>query len=1012
MSTNIQVAVRIRPFLPFEAGSKSCIDVLRTDPDDSSPSQGNAVRIHSQAGSNKDGHTFTFDRCFGGGATQVELYQSMVLPLLRSCLEGYNATTLAYGQTGAGKTYTTLGPATSPDFFKSSSAKHSHEFDAVGILPRALRDLFVHLDQKRASLNGNIDNPASSSEEDSGNDFVCETSSADSDEMAINLNKSPITRRLSSQVSDTSNTKQPFEYQVKLQFLELYGEEIRDLLTTSSSTQQKIVIRDLAGDAEAIGATEVPVASAQEAMVCLTRGMLRRVTGATAMNAESSRSHAIMSVMIKQVTRSFSEGEGAATVLRKSKFNFVDLAGSERQKRTNAKGQRLKEGININKGLLVLGNVISALASGESKFVPFRDSKLTRLLRGSLGGNHKTLMIACASPSHKNAEESLNCLRYANRAKNIQNLATVNVDPHSKLVNLLRGQVEALAGELLRLSNRGGGKVDNDRFSVDLLQLLVKGGKEAQAITLDVKSTESKKELSKELKEEPPKKNDDNPAIAQLTAELEKNRLALKETQRDLAEKTEQLEAVVHDREKIRRSSEVLSQIPATASSSATPSKAMGMGRNEAISEILTSLSNAADMHSGIGTSTSEGNCLQNGSSISKTVEELKFAKTQVDELSAEVKSLREALRQSKVALDNKNNELESTLEELVTALEEGEMLRERLQNTADIDEETIHFIVRQIVSYDEQRLDNFQSEDGDVESESSSTSSTGVRHATEKKAEELSTFASAMFSTGRFLVDRELFQDSIPCFETVLEIRRQLYGWDDPLVGDALHMEGFVRSKMGDYDRALMLLWDALRIRKISSEPLKISATLRLLADLHFSKEENMHAALFYEECARHLKEHDMNDPHLPLVLIDLARTKDRLGEYRESMNVFEEALSLYEHSLEHDDDRIASLQYEMGVLAFQIGDRERGEACFRQFIRIRKSKGSDLDEGVANALFVLGSLHWATKKRDLAHDCWTEALDIFIGLGRTDDDLYVKSLKDKIHRAQKRPLGRLFRG
>jgi kinesin family protein 4/21/27 len=209
--------------------------------------------------------------------------------------------------------------------------------------------------------------------------------------MAINMTKSPITRRLSSQLSDTNNTKQPFEYQIKLQFLELYGEEIRDLLSTSPSTQQKITIRDLAGDAEAIGATEVPVASAQEAMVCLTRGMLRRVTGATAMNAESSRSHAIMSVMIEQVTRSFTEGEGEATVVRKSKFNFVDLAGSERQKRTNAKGQRLKEGININKGLLVLGNVISALAAGDkSKFVPFRDSKLTRLLRGSLGGNHKT----------------------------------------------------------------------------------------------------------------------------------------------------------------------------------------------------------------------------------------------------------------------------------------------------------------------------------------------------------------------------------------------------------------------------------------------------------------------------------------------------------------------------------------------------------------------------------------------------------------------------------------------
>ena len=288
-----------------------------------------------------------------------------------------------------GKTYTTLGPVTSPDFFKhtTNEKQHSQEYDAVGILPRALRDLFRQLENKRTALNGDGGNDDDSLAEESGN-------AAEQQVAGAFGSKSPAPKN-----NARSNTKgdkqkqQPFEYQVKLQFLELYGEEIRDLLTSSPNTQQKIVIRDAAGDAEAIGATEVAVADAQEAMVCLTRGMLRRVTGATAMNAESSRSHAIMSVMVEQITRSNSSGEegGEAVLLNKSKFNFVDLAGSERQKRTNAKGTRLKEGININKGLLVLGNVISALASGDkAKFVPFRDSKLTRLLRGSLGGNHKT----------------------------------------------------------------------------------------------------------------------------------------------------------------------------------------------------------------------------------------------------------------------------------------------------------------------------------------------------------------------------------------------------------------------------------------------------------------------------------------------------------------------------------------------------------------------------------------------------------------------------------------------
>lgn len=763
------------------------------------------------------------------------------------------------------------------------------------------------------------------------------------------------------------------------------------------------MIRDKNGDAEALGAVEIPVSSAQEAMVCLTRGMLRRVTGATSMNAESSRSHAIMSVIIEQTSRSFVEGEGKALVEQRSKFNFVDLAGSERQKRTNAKGQRLKEGININKGLLILGNVISALASGEKgKFVPFRDSKLTRLLRGSLGGNHKTLMIACASPSHKNEEESLNCLRYANRAKNIQNTAVRNVDPHSKAVNALRNQVVALAGELLRISSKSGSvlSVDEKRFPSEMLELLVKGGKEAQAVIIADKGKET---TTAGTTCSNPTGNNGSDALStsikNITAELERTRESLKDAQRDLSEKSEQLDFVISERDKLLRDSET-SGTPTKLFSAATPSKAKGMGRDESISEILTTLDNPCEQ------GTTPEPIVEETEEGAKELTSSDDAQTRIQELTSELESLRSALERSNEALSAKTDEYEA-------ALAEAEALRDQLRSTPEIDEETIHYIVKQITSYDDQRMDTFQSDyDEDSVSVASCSSSSAGDVGRKEKNEELNTYATSLFCVGKFLVDQEMFQESIPCFEAVLEARRELFGWDDPLVGDALHMEGFVRSKMGDYDRALMLLWDALRIRKISSEALKISATLRLLADLHFSKEENMHAALFYEECARHLKEHDMKDPHLPLVLIDLARTKDRLGEYAEAMSSFEEALNLYEKALNHDDDRIASLQYEMGVLAFQMGDRERGEACFRHFIHIRKAKGNELDEGVANALFVLGSLHWAMKRRDMASDCWTESLEIFQGLGRSEDDAYVKSLKEKIHRAQRRPISRMFRG
>ena len=223
------------------------------------------------------------------------------------------------------------------------------------------------------------------------------------------------------------------------------------------------------------------------------------MTKATSMNSESSRSHAIMSVLIEQkMTHIVTSPEGKKVEeksTRGSKFHFVDLAGSERIKRTNATGQGVKEGININKGLLVLGNVISALASSGAKggFVPYRDSKLTRLLKGSLGGNHKTLMVACVSPSGSNTDESLNTLRYANRAKNIQNKAVINMDAGSKMISDLRAQIKAMATELLRVRGMvaDGVVIDEDGaiFTQDVLTALA-GGSEVD-LKLDQPATKA-----------------------------------------------------------------------------------------------------------------------------------------------------------------------------------------------------------------------------------------------------------------------------------------------------------------------------------------------------------------------------------------------------------------------------------------------------------------------------------------------------------------------------------------
>jgi kinesin family protein 4/21/27 len=265
-------------------------------------------------------------------------------------------------------------------------------------------------------------------------------------------------------------------YKIQVQFLEIYGEEIKDLLDQTKTS--KVSIRETVdGDVYIAGAKEEVVASAEQMFKTLEDGTKYRTTASTKMNATSSRSHAIFTVIIQHTIHAGTVVEGNKLVenediniedkendvlssthskaeIRSCKFHFVDLAGSERAKRTGAQGHQLKEGIDINKGLLSLGNVISALGD-ESKrgkvHVPYRDSKLTRLLQDSLGGNSKTLMICCVSPSGSNYNESVNALRYANRARNIQNKPVVNRDPTFMIIDELKQVCKIMATDLLSI---------------------------------------------------------------------------------------------------------------------------------------------------------------------------------------------------------------------------------------------------------------------------------------------------------------------------------------------------------------------------------------------------------------------------------------------------------------------------------------------------------------------------------------------------------------------------------
>lgn len=255
-----------------------------------------------------------------------------------------------------------------------------------------------------------------------------------------------VINRLFKKIEDNSEN----DFTLKVSYLEIYNEEILDLLDTSRDKSQIHIREDPKDGIKIVGLIERTVNTAMDMVGCLEQGNSTRTVAATAMNSQSSRSHAIFTIAVEQ--RKKSDGNHYI----RSKFHLVDLAGSERQKKTKAEGDRLKEGININRGLLCLGNVISALGDENNRtgFVPYRDSKLTRLLQDSLGGNSHTLMIACVSPADSNLEETLNTLRYADRARKIKNKPVVNFDPQAAELQRLKQQVQEL--QVLLLQAHGG----------------------------------------------------------------------------------------------------------------------------------------------------------------------------------------------------------------------------------------------------------------------------------------------------------------------------------------------------------------------------------------------------------------------------------------------------------------------------------------------------------------------------------------------------------------------------
>ncbi|CAJ2650140.1 kinesin-like protein KIN-12C isoform X2 [Trifolium pratense] len=324
---------------------------------------------------------FTFDHIGCETLSQENLFRVAGVPMVENCLSGYNSCMFAYGQTGSGKTYTMMG--------EIKETQGSLDEDS-GITPRVFDYLFARI----------------KAEEEIGKD--CK-----------------------------------LKYTCKCSFLEIYNEQITDLLEPSSTNLQ--LREDMKKGVYVDNLTEHSVVTVNDVLRLLVQGTANRKVAATHMNCESSRSHSVFTCIIESRWE-----KDSMTHFRFARLNLVDLAGSERQKSSGADSERLKEAANINKSLSTLGLVIMTLvdlAHGKPRHVPYRDSRLTFLLQDSLGGNSKTMIIANVSPSICSANETLSTLKFAQRAKLIQNNAKVNEDASGD-ISALQWQIQQLKGQL------------------------------------------------------------------------------------------------------------------------------------------------------------------------------------------------------------------------------------------------------------------------------------------------------------------------------------------------------------------------------------------------------------------------------------------------------------------------------------------------------------------------------------------------------------------------------------
>ena len=438
-------------------------------------------------------HAYTFDHVYDEDSRQVDVYENTARAAVLSVLEGYNATLLAYGQTGTGKTYTMEG-------FKYNSTDPQR-----GIVPRSSEEIFKYIES-----------------------------------------------------SQNANTT----FMVRASYLQIYNEVISDLLKPDRGSLQ--IREEKRRGVFVEGLSEWAVRSSGDICSLMQKGQMTRATASTKMNDISSRSHAVFIIIVEQMTIN----EYEAKEIKVGKLNLVDLAGSERVRVTGATGKRLEESKKINQSLSALGNVIAALTDPRTRtHIPYRDSKLTRLLEDSLGGNCKTTMMAMISPSIDAFGESLSSLKFANRAKNIRNAPRINEDVDDKtLLRKYEIELKRLRSEL-EAKSKNVGEMEQV-IELEEEKRRAEADKEAAIEALELRSKEflMEKEEKKKLEEKirlmnsqllvGGKKLEETPQF--ITALEEKQKAIRKEYEEKLQEVEKERQQIEEDKAQIDRYKQLL----------------------------------------------------------------------------------------------------------------------------------------------------------------------------------------------------------------------------------------------------------------------------------------------------------------------------------------------------------------------------------------------------------------------------------------------------------------------